>query len=209
MRLASLFTLPFAVLLLSAAPAGENKEYCELPPWMTTSFKTMEGKETTLAKAFPGKAVVVVNTASRCGFTPQYADLEEVHREYGPKGVAVVAFPSNDYGNQEPGTNEEILEFCQENYGVTFPVMAKMHTRGEDISQLYKHLTGEDSIEPGEVQWNFEKFILAADGEMIARFRSRTSPASEEFREAVERAAATAEPPTSEGEEEAEAATGE
>ncbi len=202
MRLPLMLALPAVALLAAAAtPAGE-REYCEMLPWMTTPFETMDGEETTLAEAFPGRAVVVVNSASRCGFTPQYAGLEKVHREWGPRGVAVVAFPSNDYGGQEPGTNEEILEFCQENYAVTFPVMAKMHTRGEDISPLYRHLTGEDSIEPGEVRWNFEKFILAPDGTMVARFRSRTSPESEEFLEAVEQAAAKVELPLPEQEPE-------
>lgn len=187
-------TLLTAMLLtLAITPAANSEDASETSatPWMQASFETMDGESATLASAFPGKAIVVINTASRCGFTPQYEGLEKVHQEFKEKGVALVAFPSNDYGNQEPGTNEEILEFCQENYGVTFPVMAKMSTRGETISDLYAHLTGEQSAEEGEVRWNFEKFVLAADGTMIARFRSRTTPDSDEFREAIERAAAT------------------
>lgn len=152
-------------------------------------FPRMDGEELTLA-SFAPDVVLVVNTASKCGFTPQYEGLEALYQEYREQGFTVIAFPSNDYGNQEPGTHRDIIEFCQVNFGVTFPIMAKVHTRGDDRTPLYRALTGERSPFPGEIQWNFEKFIVGRDGTVRARFPSRVTPSDPELVGALEKALA-------------------
>jgi glutathione peroxidase len=139
------------------------------------SFKKMDGTETSL-KDYAGKVVLVVNVASKCGLTKQYAGLEELYKKYGPQGFVILGFPSNDYGGQEPGTNEEIQTFCSTKYNVTFPIFDKLHTRGEGQAPLYAALTGPDAKFPGPVKWNFGKFLIGKDGEVIARFEPKTTP---------------------------------
>ena len=138
-------------------------------------FKTMDGADTSL-KAFAGKVVLVVNVASRCGHTPQYAGLEALHKKFGPEGFAVLGFPSNDFGGQEPGTNSEIREFCATKYAVTFPLMDKVHVKGPGQCPLYAALTGPSAKFPGDVKWNFGKFLIGADGSVLARFEPGTKP---------------------------------
>lgn len=150
-------------------------------------FAKMNGDTATLG-AFAPDVVLVVNTASQCGFTPQYKGLEDLYQSYRGKGFTVIAFPSNDYGGQEPGSDQQILQFCEENYGVTFPVMSKAPTRGDDRIALYQALTGEESPFPGEVRWNFEKFLIGRDGTIRARFGSRVAPNDPELIRAVETA---------------------
>lgn len=138
------------------------------------TFKTIAGNDSSLA-AFKGKVVLLVNVASKCGFTPQYKDLEALYEKYKAKGLIVVGFPANNFGAQEPGTNAEILKFCSTNYSVTFPMMAKVSVKGDDKNPLFKYLTEQSPI-PGEIKWNFSKFLLDKDGNLVARFPSEVTP---------------------------------
>jgi len=147
---------------------------------------TLAGKPADLAD-YKGKVTLVVNVASQCGYTPQYAGLEKLHRELAPKGVVILGFPSNDFGGQEPGTGEEIGQFCQKNYGVTFPMFAKLVTKaGPDQSPVYAFL-GESGMLP---QWNFSKYVVDRDGKVEAFFPSRVAPDAPELRAAIEKALA-------------------
>lgn len=130
-----------------------------------------------------GKRVLIVNTASKCGFTPQYEQLQELYDTYGGEKFTVVGFPSNDFGKQEPGSNEEIASFCQKNYGVTFPMMDKIVVKGDDKHPLYAWLTQKElnGIDNAEVRWNFNKFLVDENGKWIAHYGSRTSPMDEEI----------------------------
>jgi glutathione peroxidase len=152
-------------------------------------LKDIDGKVTSL-KGYEGKVLLLVNVASKCGLTPQYKALEETHQKYKGKGLAVLGFPCNDFANQEPGSNVEIKEFCEVNYGVTFPLFDKLHVKGPDQHPLYAVLTGPTSPFPGEVQWNFGKFLIGKDGKILARFEPRTAPDAVEVREAIEKALA-------------------
>src|SRR6266498_5744531 len=136
---------------------------------------TLSGEPTTLA-SLRGQAVMIVNVASKCGLTPQYTELERIHERFA--GFSVVGFPCNQFGGQEPGTAEEIQTFCSTTYGVTFPMMAKIDVNGPDRHPLYTELTTTPDAEgtAGDIQWNFEKFLLDPTGKVVARFRPRTTP---------------------------------
>lgn len=138
---------------------------------------TLDGRSTTLAELADG-AALVVNVASKCGLTPQYTALEQLAKDYGPRGLTVIGVPCNQFMGQEPGSAEEIQEFCSTTYGVTFPLLAKTDVNGADRHPLYAELTktADDAGEAGDVQWNFEKFLLAPGGEVVKRFRPRTTP---------------------------------
>ena len=140
-------------------------------------LKTLKGQPTTLA-AYKGKAVLVVNVASECGLTPQYAALEAVQEKYASKGFTVVGFPCNQFGGQEPGTAEEIQTFCSTNYGITFPIMEKVEVNGAAKSPVYGKLTpiADASGHTGDIRWNFEKFLISADGKTVTRFSPKTTP---------------------------------
>ncbi len=142
--------------------------------YKTIGFNTITGKPTDLDQ-FKGKVVLIVNTASKCGFTPQYEGLEKLYEANKDRGFVVIGFPANNFGQQEPGTNEEIQKFCQTRYHVTFPMMAKISVKGEDIHPLYRYLT-EDSPFPGEITWNFNKFLLDRNGRVVARYDSKITP---------------------------------
>lgn len=150
-------------------------------------FKTIDGKETSLA-GYKGKVVLIVNTASKCGLTPQYEALETLQKKYQDKGFTVIAFPCNDFANQEPGSAAEIQEFCKTKYDVTFPLMEKIHVKGPDQHPLYQALTGKDGAFPGEVTWNFGKFLIGKDGKPIMRFEPKQKPDAKEVTEAIEKA---------------------
>ncbi len=152
-------------------------------------FRTIEGKETKLAD-YKGKVILVVNTASKCGLTPQYAALETLQKTYESKGFTVIGFPCNDFGNQEPGTAGEIREFCQTKFAVSFPLMEKIHVKGPEQHPLYTALTGKDGAFPGDVKWNFGKFLIGRDGTAIARFEPKDKPDSPEIIAAIEKALA-------------------
>jgi glutathione peroxidase len=148
---------------------------------------TLTGDPATLAE-HKGKLLLLVNVASKCGLTPQYEGLERLQKRYGDKGFSVLGFPSNQFGGQEPGTNEEIAEFCSATYGVTFPMYDKIDVNGPDRHPLYRELTQVPDAggEAGDVQWNFEKFLVAPDGEIVARVRPRTAPESDEVVSLIE-----------------------
>ena len=138
-----------------------------------------EGKTINFAD-FKGKKILIVNTASECGFTPQYADLEKISKEYADK-LVVVGFPANNFGGQEPGTNEEIGAFCQKNYGVTFPIAAKVSVKGDDTAPIFKYLTDKNlnGVKNTTILWNFTKFLLDENGKLIDSFISTTKPTDE------------------------------
>lgn len=141
--------------------------------------KTISEQNVSLSQ-YKGKAVLVVNVASKCGFTGQYSGLETLYNDYKGKGFTILGFPSNDFGAQEPGSNDEIATFCQRNYGVSFPMMAKIPVKGDNKHPVYSFLTSGNK--PGEVGWNFEKFLIDADGKVVERYKSRVSPDSKELR---------------------------
>jgi glutathione peroxidase len=143
-------------------------------------FKTIDGKEVKLS-SFKGKKVLIVNTASKCGFTPQYEDLEKLHQQYG-KEVVLIGFPAGNFGGQELSTNTEIKEFCKKNFGVTFLLSEKSSVKGEDISPLFAYLTSAENPDfTGEIKWNFEKFLIDEHGKLVHRFRSKVTPMSEDI----------------------------
>ncbi|WP_245586322.1 glutathione peroxidase [Olivibacter sitiensis] len=144
------------------------------------SFQSLEGVKVPFEQ-FKGKKILIVNTASKCGFTPQYKDLETLSQKYKDK-LVVIGFPANNFGQQEPGSNEDIKSFCEQNYGVTFLMAEKSSVKGDDISPLFKYLTNEANANlTGEVKWNFEKFLIDEQGHLIARFPSKVNPLSEEL----------------------------
>lgn len=139
---------------------------------------------------FEGKAVLIVNVASKCGLTPQYAGLEQIHNRYKARGFSVLGVPCNQFGGQEPGTPEEIASFCSTTYGVTFPLTEKVDVNGAGRHPLYAGLTltPDDEGEAGDVKWNFEKFLVGADGEVVTRFRQQVTPEAPELLSAIESA---------------------
>jgi glutathione peroxidase len=143
-------------------------------------LKTIDGADFSLAK-YRGKKVLIVNTASKCGYTPQYAELQKLADKYKDK-LVVVGFPANNFGGQEPGANTEIKSFCQKNYGVTFPLSTKISVKGDDIDPLFKYLTSAPNPDfTGEIKWNFEKFLIDENGKLIHRYRSAVTPLSEQI----------------------------
>ena len=152
------------------------------------SVKTITGDETQLS-AYAGKVCLIVNVASYCGYTSQYAGLQKLYETFKDKGFEILAFPCNDYGQQEPDSNEKIQNFCSTRYGVTFPLFDKVHAKGPDQHPLYQTLT--TSVPPqGDVAWNFEKFLIDKQGEVAARFTSGVTPQSPELIAAIEKALA-------------------
>lgn len=153
----------------------------------TIPFRTMEGKATSLAD-YKGKVVLIVNTASKCGLTPQYEALEQLQKTYAGKGFTVIGFPCNDFMGQEPGSPAEIREFCKVRFGVTFPLMEKIHVKGPEQHPLYAALTGSNGAFPGDVKWNFGKFLIGRDGRPLMRFEPRQKPDDHEITAAIEQA---------------------
>lgn len=146
------------------------------------TVKTIEGEDFALS-SLKGKKVMIVNVASKCGLTPQYAQLEEVYEQYKDSNLVIIGFPANNFASQEPGTNEEIKEFCSLSYGVTFPMMEKISVKGEDIHPLYKWLTTkeENGVEDAEVTWNFQKFLIDEQGHFVKSIAPKTKPNDEEI----------------------------
>jgi glutathione peroxidase len=138
-------------------------------------MKRLSGAPEDLA-SYRGQVVLIVNTASRCGYTPQYAKLQSLYERYADRGFVVLGFPSNDFGGQEPGTNNQIRQFCRMNYGVTFPMFSKIRVRGEDIHPLYARLTSQPPPVGGPVQWNFQKFLIDRTGRAVERFGPAIRP---------------------------------
>ena len=152
-------------------------------------LKDIDGKDTSLA-AYKGKAVLIVNVASKCGYTKQYGGLEATYQKYKDQGFVVLGFPCNQFGGQEPGSNEEIKQFCSSKYSVTFPLFDKLEVNGANRHPLYVALAGKDSPFPGDIKWNFNKFLVGKDGKILKRFDSGVKPDSEELTKAIEAALA-------------------
>ena len=146
------------------------------------TVKTIDGQTISLSQ-FKGKKVLVVNTASRCGLTPQYADLEKLYQQYGGEKFTIIGFPANNFLGQEPGTNEEIQQFCQVNYGVTFPMMAKISVKGDDIDPLYQWLTTKElnGVMDAKVTWNFQKFMIDENGHLVDMVPPKEKPFTEKI----------------------------
>ncbi len=157
----------------------------------TIALTTIDGTQTTFGD-YVGGAVLVVNVASKCGFTPQYAGLQELYERYGERGLSVLGFPCNQFKGQEPGSSEAIQEFCSVNFGVTFPLFAKVDVNGESQHPLFTQLTqaADDNGKAGPIKWNFEKFLVSASGD-VRRFRSMTKPSSQRITGAIEDALAS------------------
>ena len=156
-------------------------------------MNSIDGKPTPLS-VYQGKVVLLVNVASRCGFTPQYSALERVYEKYKGRGFVIVGIPANNFGSQEPGTNAEIKTFCSTKYNVTFPMMAKVSVKGSDITPLYSYLT-DKSANPstgGEIQWNFTKFLIGPDGKPAARFEPDVTPDDPKVIAAIEKTLSSA-----------------
>jgi glutathione peroxidase len=171
-----------ALCLMSAALFGASSVY-------EFTMNSIEGQPLPLAK-FEGKVMLIVNVASKCGFTPQYEGLEAVYEKYKDQGFVIVGFPANNFMAQEPGTNEEIKTFCSTKYNVKFPLYSKISVKGDDKAPLYQFLT-DTSANPktgGEIKWNFTKFLVDRNGKVIARFESPVKPESPEVTAAIEKA---------------------
>lgn len=174
----------FLTLLLAAGIASAaDKSVLDIP------LKDIDGKDTSL-KAYEGKVLLVVNVASRCGLTKQYKELQALHEKFKDQGFSVVGFPCNDFGAQEPGTNEEIKTFCSTKYKVSFPLFDKLHVKGAEQHPLYSALTGKDGAFPGDVKWNFGKFLIGKDGKPLQRFEPKTTPDDASVVSAIEKAIA-------------------
>jgi glutathione peroxidase len=177
----------FGALLLAQAVSAETPASASL---YSVPLKDINGKETSL-KAYKGKVFLVVNVASQCGLTPQYKALEAVHQKYQAKGFSVLGFPCNDFGAQEPGSNEEIKQFCSTKYSVSFPLFDKLHVKGPEQHPLYAILSGKTAPFPGDVKWNFGKFLVGRDGKIIKRFEPSVTPDSTEVTQAIDAALAS------------------
>lgn len=178
--------LTFTATLLAAASllaADAPKSVYDVP------LKDITGKDTSL-KAYQGKVMLIVNVASKCGNTPQYTQLEELNQKFQKDGLAVLGFPCNDFGKQEPGTNVQIMEFCSEKYKVTFPMFDKVVVKGPEKHPLYQVLSGPDSPFPGDVKWNFGKFLVGKDGKVLKRFEPKVKPDAPEVVSAIQEALA-------------------
>jgi glutathione peroxidase len=178
-----LFVFLLALGLLQVVSAQAAGSIYDIP------VKDIDGKPTSL-KAYEGKVLLIVNVASKCGYTPQYTGLEALYEKYKDKGLLVLGFPCNQFGGQEPGTNEQIKQFCSSKYQVTFPLFDKIEVNGPNRNQLYTMLAGEGSPYPGNIKWNFNKFLIGRDGKILKRFDSKVKPDAEEMTQAVEAALA-------------------
>ena len=167
------------------APARDNQPASPLD----FTVKAIDGKEQPLSE-YKGKVVMIVNVASKCGFTKQYTQLEAVYKKYADKGLVILGFPANNFGGQEPGTDAEIKQFCSSKYDVTFPMMSKISVLGSDKAPLYKFLTEQPTAGPfaGDIGWNFNKFIIDRNGNVIARFNSKATPDDPQVTSEIEKA---------------------
>ncbi len=177
-----IFFALIATLALSAI--AQDKKEKPMSPFYTFTMKTLDGKQKPLAE-YKGKVVMVVNTASFCGYTPQYKDLEAIYKQYKDKGFVILGFPANDFGKQEPGSDKDIATFCERNYGVSFDMFSKISVKGDDIHPLYKYLTAETDFK-GEIGWNFTKFLVDKNGNVVAKYTSKIKPTEKEVTSKIE-----------------------
>ena len=176
-------SLPLALIMTTILSARAAGSLYDIP------LKDIDGRDATL-KPHAGKVLLLVNVASHCGYTPQYAALEALYKKYDAQGLVVCGFPCNQFGGQEPGTDADIKEFCTAKYAVTFPMFHKLEVNGANRHPLYVALAGADSPFPGDIKWNFTKFLIGRDGKILSRFDSKVKPDSDELTKAVEAALA-------------------
>jgi glutathione peroxidase len=178
-----------ATTAVAACLADESKPQVskDMPSPLSYTMKSLEGQDVDLAK-YKGKVVLVVNVASECGLTGQYKPLQRLHDKYKDQGFVVLGFPCNQFSGQEPGTAEEIRAFCTQNYGVTFDMFAKIDVNGENAAPFYKSLTSTPTkpAGPGKISWNFEKFLIGRDGQVVGRFSPKTEPSADAIVSAIE-----------------------
>lgn len=172
------------ITILGALSIGMPATFSETMSFYDFKLNNIEGKELPFAK-FKGKVVMVVNVASKCGLTPQYEALEKLYKAKKEDGFVILGMPANQFGNQEPGSDKEIQEFCTANYGVTFPMFSKIVVKGEGIHPLYQWLL--EKTDGKDIEWNFAKFVISKDGERVTRFSSRTKPDAPEVLAAIDK----------------------
>jgi glutathione peroxidase len=180
-----IYTLLFLMPLISVSCQEKDSASTAVPNIQGFTVKDMSGKKVDLSD-YEGKVLLIVNVASKCGYTPQYAGLEKIYEKYKDKGFEILAFPCNDFGGQEPGTNEEIQQFCTSNYGVTFKLFDKIKVLGDEKEPLYKLLTDNSVTGKSDIGWNFEKFLISRDGNIVKRYLSKVTPESEELTKDIE-----------------------
>lgn len=188
MKLSLLCCLAGSFVFASVLASAEDKKPAEkTPALLKHEMKSLTGKKVDLAK-YDGKVLLIVNVASQCGATPQYKPLEYLHEKYSEMGLAVLGFPCNQFGSQEPGSDDDVAEFCQKNYGVKFDMFSKIDVNGDKAADLYKQLTSKATFDKdaGPVKWNFEKFLVSKEGKVVARFRTKVQPDSDEVVKAIE-----------------------
>ncbi|HXG83658.1 MAG TPA: redoxin domain-containing protein [Pyrinomonadaceae bacterium] len=192
-KLSVLFAALFIGGLVSAYSFGfigdsSSPEMTKVKSVLDFTVKNIDGKDVKL-KTYKGDVLLIVNTASKCGYTPQYEGLQAIYDEYKAQGFTVLGFPANNFGGQEPGKESEIKEFCESKYKVKFPMFAKISVKGEDQAALYKFLTAKETNPKfaGDISWNFNKFLVNRKGEIVARFSSKDTPESEAVKQAIEK----------------------
>jgi glutathione peroxidase len=187
-KLGFLLTLLFAAATLKAWTGNEIPKGGNQPVIYNFVLKSIDGKEVNLSQ-YRGKALLLVNVASQCGYTPQYEGLQKIYAKYKDRGLVVLGFPANNFGAQEPGTDQEIKTFCSTRYNVTFPMFSKISVKGSDQHPLYRYLTdaATDPKFAGEIKWNFNKFLIDKQGNIAARFDSKDTPESETVVGAIEK----------------------
>lgn len=185
------FMIVAMVLVVSVATSPSVQAEGKVPAALNFKMKSLDGKKVALSK-YAGNVVLMVNVASACGLTPQYEQLQALHEKYAERGLTVMAFPCNQFGQQEPGDATEIQEFCSDEYGVTFSIFEKVEVNGEGACALYKHLTALKTKPKGagKVSWNFEKFLVNRNGDVVARFEPGTKPDAPEVLQQIEAALA-------------------
>ena len=183
---AALLALSLGLATVTAL-AADNSGDKKVAPALNFKMKSLDGKDVDLSK-YQGKVVLIVNVASKCGLTPQYEQLEALHEKYADKGLAILGFPANEFGKQEPGSDTEISEFCTSKYGVKFDMFSKVVVKGDGQCDLYKFLTSKETDPKfaGPIKWNFEKFLVNRRGEVVARFGSSAEPMSPAMVKAIE-----------------------
>ena len=179
------YLAPFILsVYATSAAVGQTEKEKPVVPLYAFTMKTIDGKDKPLSQ-YKGSVIMIVNVASFCGYTPQYSDLEKLYEAYNSKGFTILGFPANNFGAQEPGTNEEIKDFCDRNYQVKFDLFSKISVKGEDQHPLYRYLTKETDFK-GDVGWNFTKFLVDRNGKVVARFSTKVTPMSKEVTQKID-----------------------
>ena len=179
------YVVPFVLsVLATSATIAQTAKESPMPPLYTFTMKTIDGKDKPLVQ-YKGDVIMIVNVASFCGNTPQYKDLESLYESHKDEGFKILAFPANNFGSQEPGTNEEIKDFCEKNYHVSFDLFSKISVKGDDQHPLYRYLTKETDFK-GDIGWNFTKFLVDRSGKVVARFATKVTPTAKEVTQKID-----------------------